>query len=526
MTWQVTSRISGGPTLSVPDAQQFQALIASLEQASRRMTLQARLWSEARERIVSSQLQSGCCPANRQISPGGHSNAINAFRHIPLRHRELSHWCDEQTRDCHAVAARLDTLSRLVARAHGLYLDAEHRASSYGGSIPTDPLATSAPSLKGLAASILESIGSIRAGGDARQAALEALHSTAPYHEAIMAGFSAMVLGGIAVTRTAGGYAPGSDDGTGSGTGSARRADDLFQGMLTKQRVNIAAGQLASLTASLNDNRQGNRLDLTRKHPPGQVVQPVDDIAGAIAQLRSLAESQYGTGTDNGLSYATIAIQRYRRDDGSVGWLVIVPGTDGHADSPFGWPQNIELMSSDADTRIGADSARMVMEAMDRAGVKHDDPVAVIGHSQGGIVAATLAADSGYDIRHIVTAGSPVANHPIREGVWTTSIEMDDELVAALDGTPNPASESWLTIRGSVSRQPEHHESNTADMASPVPQSVKHREMSHHLKFHQAAYTNALALGSRAVSSHDRHFSQVVGGTLEETSYWQGRMTR
>ena len=150
MTWQVTSRISGGPTLSVPDAQQFQALIASLEQASRRMTLQARLWSEARERIVSSQLQSGCCPANRQISPGSHSNAINAFRHIPLRHRELSHWCDEQTRDCHAVAVRLDTLSRLVARAHGLYLDAEHRASSYGGSIPTDPLATSAPSLKGL----------------------------------------------------------------------------------------------------------------------------------------------------------------------------------------------------------------------------------------------------------------------------------------------------------------------------------------------------------------------------------------
>ena len=480
MTWQVTSRISGGPTLSVPDAQQFQALIASLEQASRRMTLQARLWSEARERIVSSQLQSGCCPANRQISPGIHGNASNAFRHIPLRYRELSNWCDEQTRDCHAVAARLDTLSRLVARAHGLYLDAEHRASSYG-SIPTDPLATSAPSLKGLAASILESIGSIHTGGDVRQAALEALHSTAPYHEAIMAGFSAMVLGGIAMTRTAGGNAPGSD-----GTGSARRADDLFQGMLTKQRVNIAAGQLASLTASLNDNRQGNRLNLTRKHPPGQVVQPVDDIAGAIAQLRSLAESQYGTGTDNGLPYATIAIQRYRRDDGSVGWLVIVPGTDGHADSPFGWPQNIELMSSDADTRIGADSARMVMEAMDRAGVKHDDPVAVIGHSQGGIVAAALAADSGYNIRHIVTAGSPVANHPIREGVWTTSIEMDDELVAALDGTPNPTSESWLTICGSVSRQSEHHDSNTADMVSPVPQSVKHREMSHHLKFHQA----------------------------------------
>lgn len=514
MTWHVTSRIAGGPALSVADTQQFQALCASLAEASRQMTIQARYWSEARERIVSYQLQSGFCPANQQVSP---FNAGTATGHIPLRYRALSAWCDEQTRDCHAIAERLDTLCRLVARAHGLYTDAEHRVSAYGASIPTNPLATSSPSLKQLAASILQSIGCIPESDDKQQLALEALHITAPYHEAIMAGFSAMVLGGIAASRTR--------RGIGTGAGGVRRADDLFQGMLTKQRVNIAAGQLASITSSLNDRRQGNRIDLTRRHPSRQIAQPVDGIADAIAQLRSVAESQYGTGEDNGLSYATVAIQRYRRDDGGTGWLVIVPGTDGHADSPFGWAQNIELMSDNADTRLAADSARMVMDAMHRAGIKPDDPVAVIGHSQGGIVAATLAADSPYNIRHIVTAGSPVANHPIRTGVWATSIEMDDELVAALDGTPNPVSASWLTIHGSVAQAPQDLDAGT-DIISPVPQSTQAREMSHHLKFHQAAYANAHALGSEAVDSHNRHFREVIAGTLEETSYWQGRMAR
>lgn len=69
-------------------------------------------------------------------------------------------------------------------------------------------------------------------------------------------------------------------------------------------------------------------------------------------------------------------------------------------------------------------------EAMKQAGIKSNEPVALIGHSQGGIVAATIASDlkDDYDIEHVVTAGSPVANHPIPEKTWVTSVEMDDEL--------------------------------------------------------------------------------------------------
>ena len=82
--------------------------------------------------------------------------------------------------------------------------------------------------------------------------------------------------------------------------------------------------------------------------------------------------------------------------------------------------------------------------------------MALIGHSQGGIVAATLASDwaEEYTIEHVVTAGSPVANHPIPQRTWVTSVEIDDELVAALDGAANPVTDNWLTVQGHVSPAP------------------------------------------------------------------------
>ena len=102
----------------------------------------------------------------------------------------------------------------------------------------------------------------------------------------------------------------------------------------------------------------------------------------------------------------------------------------------------------------GKADRRKEQEAMKQAGFKSNEPGALIGHSQGGIVAATIASDlkDDYDIEHVVTAGSPVANHPIPEKTWVTSEEMDDELVAALDGAANPSSDHWLTVRGTASK--------------------------------------------------------------------------
>ena len=105
---------------------------------------------------------------------------------------------------------------------------------------------------------------------------------------------------------------------------------------------------------------------------------------------------------------------------------------------------------------------------MRQAGIGKDEPVALIGHSQGGIVAATLASDwaEEYTIEHVVTAGSPVANHPIPQRTWVTSVEIDDELVAALDGAANPVTDNCgNTIHSAFgrlmhSRRNAHHRSD------------------------------------------------------------------
>lgn len=113
------------------------------------------------------------------------------------------------------------------------------------------------------------------------------------------------------------------------------------------------------------------------------VVRASGSVAESMENLRRLAEERLGKiELNSGLEYGTIAIQRYERSDGTNSWLVTIPGTDGQPDSPFGWAQNVELMSADQERRRKADSARMVAEAMRQAGIGKDEPVALIGHSR------------------------------------------------------------------------------------------------------------------------------------------------
>lgn len=56
--------------------------------------------------------------------------------------------------------------------------------------------------------------------------------------------------------------------------------------------------------------------------------------------------------------------------------------------------------------------------------------------------------------------------------------------------------------------------------------STNGRELSHWIKYHQAAYQNATDLGSPAVQRHEAHFQEVINGELKETRYYQGRMTQ
>ncbi|MBW3091569.1 alpha/beta fold hydrolase [Bifidobacterium sp. 82T10] len=508
MGWQVTSYVSGG-RYSTAEREDYASLARLMDDVAADWRAAATAWSSAALELARDQASLTWCSS---VVP----DEGVTISHSSLPYGTLIQRCSDHAAACEAIGGELDEMSSLLIRAHSLYEDCE----SWARRLVTETLqmtATALPkhSLFGTAAAVASGIavGSASEGGFNP---IYGLTSTAWAQEGLLSG-AATYLGGIHP-----GLAP----------------------MLTNE-VNVAAGALATGTKPLKDTMQGDCLTVVEVEPNAMVVGSSTSVAESLENLRRLAEERLGKiDLGSGLSYATIAVQRYRREDGSSAWLVTIPGTDGEWDSPFGWMQNIELMSDDPRQRMQADSARMVAEAMRQAGIGGDEPVALIGHSQGGIVAATIASDLAdeYDIRHVVTAGSPVANHPIPSKTWVTSIEMDDELVAALDGAENPRTGNWLTIRGHATRSVQTTPAGVgADgscapgngvsswgkdfAAAEVTGAPESKEITHWLKYHQAAYRNATDLGSPAVVTHERHFQQVIEGELEETRYYRGRMS-
>ena len=92
---------------------------------------------------------------------------------------------------------------------------------------------------------------------------------------------------------------------------------------------------------------------------------------------------------------------------------------------------------------------RGVILALRQAGVRPDEPIMLVGHSQGGMVAARLAGDltthHQFLVTHLVTAGSPIGLAAIPAGISVLSLENRGDVVPELDGRDNPARASWLT---------------------------------------------------------------------------------
>ena len=113
--------------------------------------------------------------------------------------------------------------------------------------------------------------------------------------------------------------------------------------------------------------------------------------------------------------------------------------------------------------------------------------------------------------------------------------------MAALDGAANPATENWLTVTGTVHKAPGSLTTSVSEegycvpgigpgaedpfTAASVRDTGEDKEITHWLKYHQAAYQNTTDLGSPAVQRHEAHFQEVLDGELVSTTYWQGRMT-
>jgi hypothetical protein len=175
--------------------------------------------------------------------------------------------------------------------------------------------------------------------------------------------------------------------------------------------------------------------------PPSVVPAPrgVRDLVGGVADLDP----------DRGAAYGSVRVLAVRGPDGRRAWVVQIPGTQDwspHAGSdPFDLTGCVHGIAGE---RTAARQA--VIGAMAAAKVPPDEPVLLVGHSLGGIVAVGLACDpqfrAGHHVTHVITAGAPVGAFDPPDSVAVLSLEHDDDVVPAADGAANPDRPGWVTV--------------------------------------------------------------------------------
>ena len=200
-------------------------------------------------------------------------------------------------------------------------------------------------------------------------------------------------------------------------------------------------GQIAWLLASgrklgwLEDSKPLSVKETGRSKRPTKRRQ-LGDIVGEAA------DTEHQSNDD----HSVVHVRRVVGADGKGSWVVSIPGTTHwttHSDhGPSSTAANLASMAGEKSSLYPAINKAM-SAAMQEAGVAPgSEPVMLTGHSQGGIVAARLAADhhfrDKFDVKEIVTAGSPIARIAIPKSVNVLSVENIHDPIPRVDGMPNP----------------------------------------------------------------------------------------
>ncbi|MCU1568645.1 MAG: hypothetical protein JWQ56_3582 [Pseudarthrobacter sp.] len=131
---------------------------------------------------------------------------------------------------------------------------------------------------------------------------------------------------------------------------------------------------------------------------------------------------------------------------GHKAYVVVIPGTQLNTpdENPFGLNGIVEGVGNSSGNVSAA-----VLEALKAAGAQRGATVVGVGYSQGGIHAMNLAANEDflrdYDLKYVLTAGSPVAGIRPDPDVNTLHLEHRTDWVPGTDGAPNRDSRNQVT---------------------------------------------------------------------------------
>ena len=226
-----------------------------------------------------------------------------------------------------------------------------------------------------------------------------------------------------------------------------------------------------------------------------------------------------GGDADNG----EIAIEEHVTvgEDGTTtrSWTVDIRGTQSFAIGQSG-PQDMTT-NLQGVAGMSSDQLNAVMEAMDAAGISPEDAVEFAGHSQGGIMAAQLAADPGvrarYNVVSVVTAGSPTATVAPSD-VPVLSYENSGDIVPGLDGNATRG-DNVTTVRF-------HDYEATAHPEDPVPSSHSAPLYVDEIRSTLDAARSSSDPGLSALAAAEAHRTQALGltpGTQTTIHHYQTR---
>lgn len=187
----------------------------------------------------------------------------------------------------------------------------------------------------------------------------------------------------------------------------------------------------------MDDRTEVSVVDVTRRGP----IETADDLAGLVLDNDEARREMFGRTGDDAFDAGAAAQIRVQQVEsvhgGEPSYIVHVPPTMGGIanpdawgaqGNPFGWDQNARLAAGQETA-----SSNAVRLAMAEAGIPPGSHVMFVGHSQGGLVASSLAADpsfnnasgaaGSYDITHSFSVGSPVQTYtPAQAGTEVVNV--------------------------------------------------------------------------------------------------------
>lgn len=216
----------------------------------------------------------------------------------------------------------------------------------------------------------------------------------------------------------------------------------------------------------------------------------------------------HGGDADNG----EIAIEEHLTvgEDGTTtrSWTVDIRGTQSFAIGQSG-PQDMTT-NLQGVAGMASDQLDAIMEAMEAAGIPPEEAVEFAGHSQGGIMAAQLAADPAvrarYNVVSVVTAGSPTATVAPSD-VPVLSYENSGDIVPGLDGNATRG-DNVTTVRF-------HDYEAAAHPEDPVPSSHSAPLYVDEIRSTLDAARASSDPGLSALAAAEAHRTQALGLTQD-----------